>query len=172
MIEAVFGVPVTNRYGCEEVSLIACEREEHRGLHVNSDSVLVEPSEHGQSALVTDLSNRAMPLIRYRIGDVAEGSARTCRCGRGLPMLERVSDGAAQVQTVQEAIDRLVIRLVPDERFTDTSYRQIDDLVEETFGGTIQFEVELVDAIPQEASGKFRFCISKVARERLEAMAV
>jgi len=200
VIEAVFGVPVTNRYGCEEVSLIACECEEHRGLHVNADSVLVEPSEHGQSALVTDLSNRAMPLIRYRIGDVAEGSARVCRCGRGLPMLERVEgreadyvltpggrlvsgisltenfalliDGAAQVQIVQEAIDRLLIRLVPDERFTDTSYRQIDELVEETFGGTVRHEVELVDAIPQEASGKFRFCISKVARERLEAMAV
>ena len=41
-IEDVFGCPVTNRYGCEEVSLIACECEEHHGLHVNADSVLVE----------------------------------------------------------------------------------------------------------------------------------
>jgi phenylacetate-CoA ligase len=28
--------------------------------------------------------------------------------------------------------------------------------------------VELVDAIPQEASGKYRFCISRVARERAQ----
>ena len=32
--------------------------------------------------------------------------------------------------------------------------------------------VELVDAIPQEPSGKYRFCISKVARERLEELSV
>ena len=31
VIEQVFGCPVTNRYGCEEVSLIACECEEHHG---------------------------------------------------------------------------------------------------------------------------------------------
>jgi phenylacetate-CoA ligase len=34
----------------------------------------------------------------------------------------------------------------------------------------VRFEIELVDAIPQEPSGKYRFCISKVAREHLEAM--
>ena len=32
VIEHVFGRKVTNRYGCEEVSLIACECEEHNGL--------------------------------------------------------------------------------------------------------------------------------------------
>ena len=31
VIEAVFDCPVTNRYGCEEVSLIACECERHAG---------------------------------------------------------------------------------------------------------------------------------------------
>src|SRR5581483_6626364 len=71
-IEAAFGCPVTNRYGCEEVSLIACECDRHRGLHVNADSVLIEivrdgrpaaPGEPG-SIVVTDLSNFAMPLVR------------------------------------------------------------------------------------------------------------
>ena len=44
VIEQVFGCKVTNRYGCEEVSLIACECEEHDGLHVNADSVYTEVS--------------------------------------------------------------------------------------------------------------------------------
>jgi phenylacetate-CoA ligase len=30
--------------------------------------------------------------------------------------------------------------------------------------------IELVDAIAQEPSGKYRFCISAVAREHLETM--
>jgi phenylacetate-CoA ligase len=205
VIERLFDCPVTNRYGCEEVSLIASECELHRGLHVNCDSVFTElpkPSDdHGDGAgplLLTDLSNRAMPLIRYQVGDVVVGSSRTCRCGRGLPMLERIEGreadyvltpsgslisgisltenfallihGAAQVQIVQESVEQLLIRLVPDESFGDASYRQIANLVEETFGPTVRFEVELVDAIPQEASGKYRFCISKIAREHLQAM--
>src|SRR5205807_2714000 len=73
-IEEVFGCPVTNRYGCEEVSLIACECERHHGLHVNADGVFAEimraddtgalthparPGEPG-SVVVTDLTNRAM----------------------------------------------------------------------------------------------------------------
>src|SRR5262249_8028755 len=98
VIEEVFACRVTNRYGCEEVSLIACECERHEGLHVNADNLLVEvlrdgrpaaPGEPG-SVVVTDLSNRAMPLLRYQVGDVAVATDRLCPCGRGLPLLERI----------------------------------------------------------------------------------
>lgn len=197
VIEQVFGCKVTNRYGCEEVSLIASECESHQGLHLNSDSIYAEPN--GGKLLVTDLTNHAMPLIRYQIGDVVVPSGnRRCTCGRGLPMIERIEgreadyvvtpsgqfisgisltenfalliEGAAQVQIVQESLHDLCIRIVADESFSDRSRRQIEDLVRSTFGPTMRYEVELVDAIPQEATGKYRFCISKVARERLQAM--
>jgi phenylacetate-CoA ligase len=79
-------------------------------------------------------------------------------------------DGAAQVQIVQESLHLLLIRMVADESFGDASRRQIAKLVHDTFGPTVRFEVELVDAIPQEPSGKYRFCISKVAREHLQAL--
>ena len=59
---------------------------------------------------------------------------------------------------------------MPDEHFGDESRRKIAALVEETFGSGVRVEVELVDAIAQEPSGKYRFCISKVARDHLEAM--
>ena len=42
IIEEAFGQSVTDRYGCEEVSLIACECEEHHGLHLNADGVYCE----------------------------------------------------------------------------------------------------------------------------------
>ena len=35
VIETIFNCQVTNRYGCEEVGLIACECEQHEGLHLN-----------------------------------------------------------------------------------------------------------------------------------------
>ena len=196
-IEDVFNRPVTNRYGCEEVSLIACECEEHNGLHLNADSVLTEVLPNGK-LLATDLTNRAMPLIRYQIGDVVMASDRVCPCGRGLPLIERIEGreadyvltpagklisgisltenfalhipGTAQVQIIQESLTELRIRIVPDEEFGDLSRARIAALVTETFGPGVRHEVELVEAIPQEASGKYRFCISKVARDHLEAM--
>ena len=75
-VEEAFDRPVTNRYGCEEVSLIACECEEHDGLHLNADGVYCEVMADGR-LLVTDLTNRAMPLIRYQVGDVVVPSFRT-----------------------------------------------------------------------------------------------
>ncbi len=199
VIEEVFGVPATNRYGCEEVSLIACECERHRGLHVAAESVLTEVRADGK-LLLTDLSNRAMPLVRYEVGDVVAASDRVCDCGRGLPLLERVEGrdadyvvtpagglisgisltenfalhiaGAAQVQIVQEAVTFLRIRMVKDDGFTDASRRRIGELVREMFGPLMRYEVEFVDLIPQEPSGKYRFCISKVAAEHLKALSV
>src|SRR5262245_19257605 len=199
VIERVFGCPVTNRYGCEEVSLIASECEVHQGLHLNADSVYAEVPPDGK-LLVTDLTNRAMPLIRYQIGDVVVPTDRCCRCGRGLPVIERVEGreadyvltpagrlisgisltenfallvpGTAQMQIVQESLTELRIRLVPDDGFGPESRRKIGELVVDTFGTGVRWEVEVVDAIPQEPSGKYRFCISKVARERLEEMSV
>ncbi len=197
-IEEVFACEVTNRYGCEEVSLIACECDRHEGLHVNTDGVHVEvlrdgrpagPGEPG-SVVVTDLTNRAMPIIRYQIGDVAVRAGRACSCGRPMPMLERVEGrdadyvttpdgelvsgialtedfamrvpGIAQLQIVQERLDRFRFRVVRGDDFGPASIDRIAGLVTERFGPTSSYECEYVDEIPQEPSGKYRFCISRV----------
>lgn len=97
MIMKAFGVPVQNEYGCGEVGAIAYECEQGR-LHVISDNLLVEVVDDaglevavGETGhvVVTDLNNRAMPLIRYRVGDLAVPGL-PCVCGRGYPTLERV----------------------------------------------------------------------------------
>jgi phenylacetate-CoA ligase len=198
VIEEVFGCQVTNRYGCEEVSLIACECEQHDGLHINADSVFVEVLRDGRPALpgeagnvvVTDLTNRAMPLIRYQVGDVAVASGRRCTCGRGLPLLERIEGreadyvvtsrgelisgisltenfalevpGVAQIQIVQHAVDHFVFRVVRGADFGPASVRRLRDLVKQRFGDETRFDCAFVERIPQEPSGKYRFCISHV----------
>ncbi len=208
-IEEVFGVAATDRYGCEETSLIACECEKHRGLHLNADSIFAEveggrkPTHRDGWALtgpllVTDLANFAMPLIRYRNGDHVTLTDRVCDCGRGLPLIEKVEGrdadyvvtpsgslisgisltenfalliaGTAQVQIIQEEVTLLHLKIVPDDTFGPTSRQQIAKLVADTFGPTMRHELELVDAIPQEASGKYRFCVSKVAPRHARAI--
>jgi phenylacetate-CoA ligase len=203
-IEEVFDCPVTNRYGCEEVSLIACECERHNGLHVNSDGVYVEilraddtgaltrPARSGESGsiVVTDLSNRAMPIIRYQVGDVAAFSNRFCPCGRGLPLLERIEGreadyvvtsagnlisgisltenfalqvpGVVQFQIVQEALQRFLFRLVRGPEFGPNSLKRLEELVARHFGPEVEYRCEYLERIPSEPSGKYRFCISRV----------
>lgn len=98
-IEQVFGCKVTNRYGCEEVGLIAVECEQHHGLHLNSAHLIVEclndeakPQAKGLPGklVVTDLNNLAMPLIRYSLEDVGVLSDRQCCCGSSFPLLEKI----------------------------------------------------------------------------------
>jgi phenylacetate-CoA ligase len=100
VIEKVFSCRVTNRYGCEEVSLIACECEKHEGLHLNSDHNVVEflrddgsEAKSGEEAniVVTELINHGMPLIRYCVGDIGALSDRKCACRRGLPLMAHVT---------------------------------------------------------------------------------
>ncbi len=98
LIEEVFGCRVFNRYGCREVSVIASECAEHAGMHVMAEGLYVEvvrgdrPAQPGElgAVLVTDLLNLAMPLVRYRIGDMAAVEDGGCACGRGLPRLRTV----------------------------------------------------------------------------------
>ena len=200
VIEAVFDCPVTNRYGCEEVGLIAAQCPQHEGLHVNWEHVIVEclrddgqPASTGEEGqlVITDLINRAMPLIRYRIEDVAVWSARQCGCGRPAPMLERIvgrvadflvkNDGTLvagvslvertltkiagidQMQIVQETLNDIVLNVVPGAEYTQTSETQLIQEFRLVFGTEPAVTVNKLEALTQTAAGKYRFAICKVA---------
>lgn len=102
-IERIFGCRVSNRYGCEEVSLIACECSEGN-MHINCDTLIVEfirdgkpvqPGEPG-AIVVTDLTNYGMPFIRYKVGDVGVPSGKTsCSCGCSFPILDSLEGRVA-----------------------------------------------------------------------------
>lgn len=103
-IEDAFHCKVSNRYGCEEVGLIAVECEAHNGMHINSSHIILEClDEHDQPVpygtpgklVITDLNNYGMPLIRYRVEDVGVLSDRQCSCGRTTPILERLEGRVA-----------------------------------------------------------------------------
>jgi len=198
-IEEAFDCKVTNRYGCEEVGLIACECEQHHGMHINIPHVHVEfldendkpvmPGEPGK-IVVTDLNNFAMPLIRYRVEDVGVFSDRTCECGRGFPLLERlegrVADflrlpgggqvagislvertltkvpGIEQMQLVQDRLDEVVINRVKGAEYTEETDNELGKAMREVFGEGVRLTVNDVKEIPQETSGKYRFSICRV----------
>lgn len=104
VIEEAFQCKVNNRYGCEEVGLIAVECEQHKGMHINSSHIILEcldandqPVKQGEAGklVITDLNNYGMPLIRYRVEDVGILSERKCSCGRTTPILEKLEGRVA-----------------------------------------------------------------------------
>src|SRR5690606_6507959 len=53
---------------------------------------VVDADAEGRGALaLTSLVNRAMPLIRYRIGDLGKLTEGFCECGSSAPWLEQVA---------------------------------------------------------------------------------
>jgi phenylacetate-CoA ligase len=196
-IETTFGCPVFNRYGCREFSVIASECPTHAGLHVNAENLFVEFVRNGRHVreglgeiLITDLANRAMPLIRYQIGDVGTPLPEHCACGRGLQKMlmheGRSTDfiltpsglavsgvalatyviptipGLRKAQFVQNSRNHVTIKIVTDPHHVSATAERLSKKVREFVGSEISIDVSVVADIPEEPSGKFRFIKSSV----------
>ncbi|HET6368680.1 MAG TPA: hypothetical protein VFG27_15700 [Pseudomonadales bacterium] len=197
-IERAFGCPASTEYGCRDGGLVANECPDH-GLHIAAEGMLVEvlptagAAEGSGELLLTNLDSHAMPIIRYRSGDIGALEPGTCRCGRGLPRLARVEGrrtdflvtpsgkvmhalaviyvlrelpGLRSFQVVQEKLDRVLVRVVADGDLSAALRERIVTQVTALFEGAATVEVEVVDDL-STASGKHRYVISHVADERL-----
>lgn len=90
MTEEHFKCQIANQYGANEFNSIAYECP-HGNMHILESNVYVEETESGNESelIVTTLTNTAMPLIRYRIGDrgrIKKGFK--CQCGNNSDILE------------------------------------------------------------------------------------
>lgn len=159
-------------------------------IEIIADNRPAAPGQLGK-VVVTDLMNYGMPFIRYQIEDVGKASEkRDCPCGRGLPLMEmaagRVTDflvtpdgkiisgasltifliantpGLAQAQFYQDRKDEITLRLVKGPKFSDESRRFLDTEIPKFFGPSVRYHLDFVDSIPVEASGKYRFSISRL----------
>src|SRR5262249_47840230 len=71
--------------------------------------------------------------------------------------------GLAQLQIVQETTHDFLFRIVRGPDFGPASLERLHALAAERFGEGVRCRCEYVERIPQEPSGKYRFCISRVA---------
>jgi phenylacetate-CoA ligase len=134
VVQDAFNCPVHEDYGCAEAGAMAAECGRQNGLHPFDELFYIEvvrngrPVQPGQigKILVTDLWNRAMPLVRYEIGDV--GTVRTGGCACGLPG-DRL-----------EVSGRLSDCLVSDDGSIITPDTVVDAML--TVPGVLGFQVE------------------------------
>jgi len=102
-IESLLGISATDNYAVSEVMGpgISGECEEHKhGLHLNEDHFLCEivdpdsgdvlpPGETGE-LVITTLTKEALPILRYRTGDLTSIDPTPCPCSRTLARMARV----------------------------------------------------------------------------------
>jgi phenylacetate-CoA ligase len=190
-IEAAFGAKVFNWYGNTEMTcnIIQCATG---NLHYRTDYGLLELLEDG-TMICTGLNNLAMPMIRYRVGDVAVARDGVCACGCAFPLIERIEgriedyvrtpDGrfvgrldhlfkdvhhVREAQIVQTRLDELVLRIVKADGFSSKDEQIILKEARMRLGDAMAIRFEFVDRIERTAAGKFRFIVSQLPREQLE----
>lgn len=166
LVSKVFGAPVFNRYGSREVGDVACDCAAGTGLHVITPYHHVEivrpdgaPCAVGEvgEVVLTLLTNRTMPLIRYRIGDLAAWAAGECACGRAWPRLASVAgrvsdvfirpdgtrihgeyfthlfyflDWVGKFQVEQHTPSHLTVHIVPNCRSEDPAREHVEAIAE------------------------------------------
>ncbi len=198
-IESQFGAKVLDKYGSREFSGIAYQCLESPHHHVQDESYILEILVDGRPAkvgevgeiVITDLNNFSMPLIRYRIGDMAIAVEQTsCECGRPHSQIGAISgrtqaliscsngvwlpgtffahffkdfDFAVQhFQVTQDSSDKFMLKLVAKPQFTnDVKNRIVEEL--KVYAGQQQIiEVLLVEEIPLLKTGKRTPVVSNV----------
>jgi phenylacetate-CoA ligase len=192
-IQEAFSCKVVDYYGLAERVVFAMECPEHHNLHLAPEygaTEFVEPEEcspEGALEIVgTSFINYAMPLVRYRTGDLSNPAGSDCPCGRAMPLMEPVetrvggnvvlADGRCirylaltrvlgnmrhirKSQIIQNALDHFLVRIVPGADFTDDDARALKEGMLSLLAADVSIDVELVDEIPREKSGKLRLFI-------------
>ena len=187
LIEQAFACKVFNQYGCREVPNIAWECR-HGNMHVFSDMVQLESvsDAEGDRLLVSSLTDRVMPFIRYALGDSGRLVDGQCPCGLGFPMMQmdlcrnndlvRTRDGrrlhpaffnrlmyglaqVSQYQWVQVSPDALKLNLVSSAPLPPGAVEAIRAAVRAGVDPQMTLEITYLDRIPRTAAGKHRFVV-------------
>jgi len=195
-IARVFRCKVLPFYGCGECNSLGFQCGEAEGYHRCDEHAILEAERDGGAFLegegaflVTDLDNRAMPIIRYRNGDAGVLSDEPCPCGRGLGRILRIDGrindqllacngdaisgalaphafrlvrGVDLYQFVQDRPGQVLIRIVANERYNrDREENRVSDIVRAHLGEEADVAFEYPEDIERTPAGKARFVLNR-----------
>jgi phenylacetate-CoA ligase len=200
-IESQFSCKVTDSYGCGEGIQVAAQCPDgHGGYHIFMPHVIVEvvddygaPVKRGEmgNLLLTRLTPGAMPLIRYKVGDVGRLSKESaCACGRGYEILEKIEGRDSdfiytpngnklivhfftgifeyypdikEFCVVQNELDKINIEIVPEKKFNKSNLKLIENEIKDKGDESLRINFEIVDKI-EHKHGKRKFVKSTINR--------
>ena len=138
---------------------------------------------------MTALESFAQPFIRYRSGDMVRVADEPCRAGRGLDVITEVLGrstdfvvradgtimhalaviyvlravaGVGEFKIVQHTLREFEVLVVPNAGWQESGSAEIESGLQKRLGSDIRIDLQLVESIPAEASGKHRYVISRV----------
>jgi phenylacetate-CoA ligase len=191
-LAASFNIDVIDIYGCNEFKEVAWQCGVSKGYHINEDELVLEvldnqdkPLGFGEAGqiVITDLLNRAMPLIRYRMADTGVQLHRKCTCGCNFAMMRplagRLYDdiilpsgkvisaylfttsiekihGLRQYQVVQKTPETLVVRLDIDSHQQSQDYGMIETKLQNITKNLMNIDIQFCNCFEVEKNGKFR----------------
>ncbi len=193
-LERFFGCRIINEYGCTESGVIALECESGTA-HVLPIAAWVEvvdqqgcpvaPGATGE-VVVSDLYGQVLPMLRYRLHDLAVSrEAAGCGCGRALPALEvsigregsfiSLPSGRRVFSTVlaytvtpeiasfraQHRGPGLLVADVTLHRDTDplAAARELEHAWGKALNHELEIRINIVPTLPLEPSGKLRYFV-------------
>ncbi|MBN1866650.1 phenylacetate--CoA ligase family protein [Candidatus Sumerlaeota bacterium] len=185
MLSERLGAEVFRDYSMNECMRAGFECDRHDGYHVDPLRSIVETAKgyRGQDEIVvTNLTNRVHPFIRYRAGDVGRLTFDPCPCGRRTPRIEGLGGRVLDVielpsgkelnihvfgkpfRSYEHAVDCWQARQVGErelemlvevsEAFSDAMAERIREELEAATEGTMAVRVRKVDRIPLGKNGK------------------
>jgi phenylacetate-CoA ligase len=195
LFRQVFSAETFERYGSREIGTVASECSQHSGMHIFEPSYCLEvidqsgnrvPNGQMGELVVTDLFNYAMPLVRYRTGDMVVIDNDPCGCGctwcriigiggRIVDMIVR-PDGAkieglivinslhtsgvrVKVQVVQTTPRSMVVRYLKTDTITEDVRCRFHGRMSEALGAPPDIVYEPVSQLRYDPSGKYRYVI-------------
>jgi len=195
LISAAFQCPVVQTYsGCEYA--FGGTEDLQKNMWLWPESGLLEVltvdgniQPYGQGAfLATGLVNKAMPLIRYKIGDsgTIEDPEITKSIGNMLRLtsidgrtddLIKTPDGRLvgrldpvfkadfaikEAQIIQEKLTLIILKVVEDKNFNEAQKQELIARLKDRVGDAIEIQYQSVDSIARNANGKFKAVISMI----------
>ena len=198
-----FGAPAANVYVTNDAGVVAWScPDDNRVMHVNEDVLFLEiVDEHGREVpvgqsgevVVTPLHIRGMPLLRYKVGDIAARVTGSCACGRGLGLITPVQGRSTHVvrslsgkllmsthlglafgragaelwvaryQAREIEVGQLKVKIVGRRAPTDDERRRLLESFRDVLQGEFQVELEFVNDLPLAPNGKFQYLVPHTA---------
>jgi phenylacetate-CoA ligase len=190
-IKKAFKTNVYNQYGSREVGWVCIEENENKGMNIMFWSNLIEINSNNE-LLITSLNNYSMPLIRYKIGDVADisisnkyemGSIKSYLMiknimGRTLGFFKRkdgslfhthhiiqqlfFKDWIKKFQVIQKSTDLIMIKIVKNQDMPLIDKKNIEKDITKLTGKGIKIKWEFVKDIKPTKSGKYLYTVCEV----------
>lgn len=196
LLHDVFAATVYERYGSREFGTAAAQVQADKGMYlfepcyyfevIDTEGKPVPAGEMGE-LVVTDFWNYAMPLIRYRTGDMVKmesgplpetGWRRLAHiggrvvdllvrpdgsriAGQAMIMILRQSGVRSKVQVVQNAPDHLTVKYLPEGEVADDVKSELQRKADDLFRARMTIDYMELDKLEYDKSGKYRYVTSE-----------